>query len=48
VQAVGPPYVPSGESRLRTIVSAAHSEQDISRALAAFAAAAERVGLENL
>jgi 8-amino-7-oxononanoate synthase len=48
VQAVGPPYVPSGESRLRTIVSAAHTEEDIAQALAAFAAAAARAGLKNI
>jgi 8-amino-7-oxononanoate synthase len=47
VQAVGPPYVPAGQSRLRTIVSAAHGERDISQALAAIAAAAERLGRHN-
>jgi len=44
VQAIGPPYVPPGHSRLRTIASAAHSERDITQALTAFAAAAERLG----
>jgi 7-keto-8-aminopelargonate synthetase-like enzyme len=45
VQAVNSPYVASAESRLRTIVSAAHSEEDIDRALSAFADAARLVPL---
>jgi 8-amino-7-oxononanoate synthase len=36
VQPIGPPYVPTGTSRLRVIASAAHSGQDLEVALDAF------------
>ena len=39
-QAIGPPYVAAGTSRLRMIVSAAHDADDIARVVAAFAAVA--------
>ncbi len=40
VQPVGPPYVSQGTSRLRAIASAAHTREDISAVLDAFAAVA--------
>ena len=37
------PVVPRGEARIRVQLSAAHSDADVDRAVAAFAAARERV-----
>jgi glycine C-acetyltransferase len=37
------PVVPRGEARIRVQLSAAHSSDDVDRAVAAFAAARERV-----
>jgi glycine C-acetyltransferase len=35
------PVVPMGEARIRTQMSAAHDEEDVQRAIAAFAAVAD-------
>jgi glycine C-acetyltransferase len=39
------PVVPQGKARIRTQVSAAHSESDLLNAAAAFAAARDELGL---
>jgi 8-amino-7-oxononanoate synthase len=41
VQPVGPPYVPTGTSRLRAIATAGHSDADVEAVLDAFAGAVE-------
>jgi 8-amino-7-oxononanoate synthase len=46
VHAIRPPTVPAGASRIRMTVTAAHSEADVDRAVAAFAFAANRERLE--
>ena len=38
------PVVPKGKARIRTQVSAAHTREEIDRAVAAFASAAKRIG----
>lgn len=45
VQAIGPPYVPAGGSRLRTLISAAHTESDITAAVDAFEIVQAKAGL---
>ena len=44
-QGIGYPTVPQGKARIRTQVSAAHSESDLLNAAAAFAAARDELGL---
>lgn len=44
VQAVGPPYVAAGSSRLRVIASAGHTPQDLRRIATAFGAIVARRG----
>jgi glycine C-acetyltransferase len=39
------PVVPKGEARIRVQLSAAHSVQDIDRAIAAFTAAGRKLGV---
>jgi len=38
------PVVPRGRARIRTQISAAHSDADLEQAVAAFAAVHERLG----
>jgi glycine C-acetyltransferase len=40
------PVVPQGQARIRTQMSAAHSDEDIDRAVAAFAEVADEMGAE--
>ncbi len=47
VHAIRPPTVPAGASRIRMTVTAAHSEADVDRAVAAFARASGRERLEK-
>jgi glycine C-acetyltransferase/8-amino-7-oxononanoate synthase len=46
-QAIRPPTVPAGTSRLRLAVMATHSEQELARAAQVLARAARRVGVEG-
>jgi glycine C-acetyltransferase len=39
------PVVPKGQARIRTQISAAHSRADLERAVAAFRAAAQKLGI---
>jgi glycine C-acetyltransferase len=41
------PVVPKGKARIRTQMSAAHSDEDIDRAVAAFAEVAREMGMET-
>jgi glycine C-acetyltransferase len=40
------PVVPQGKARIRTQISAAHSEQDLAYAVSQFAEAAEELGIQ--
>lgn len=44
-QAIGYPYVPKGAERLRTIVTAAHTREDLQQAVQAIGQAGEAMGL---
>jgi glycine C-acetyltransferase len=44
-QAIGFPTVPLGRARVRTIVTATHTREELDRALDAFADAGRRLGL---
>jgi glycine C-acetyltransferase len=44
-QGIGYPTVPDNRSRVRTIVTAAHSEAQLDRALDAFASAGRALGI---
>ena len=43
--AIGFPTVPRGKERLRTIVTAGHTEEDLETALAAFAKVGKELGI---
>jgi glycine C-acetyltransferase len=44
-QAIGYPYVPAGTERLRTIVTGAHTREDLEHAVQAIALSSKAVGL---
>jgi glycine C-acetyltransferase len=44
-QGIGFPTVPRGRARVRTIVTATHTREELDRALEAFADAGRRLGL---
>jgi glycine C-acetyltransferase len=46
-QGIGFPTVPRGQARVRTIVTATHTHEQLDRALEAFADAGKRLGLRN-
>ncbi len=45
VQGIRPPTVPHGKSRLRVTVTAAHSDEDVNRALEAFEVVGKKIGI---
>jgi glycine C-acetyltransferase len=46
-QGIGFPTVPQGKARVRTIVSATHTRDDLTFALDAFATAVEELGVSR-
>jgi len=46
-QGIGFPTVPRGQARVRTIVTATHTREELDRALEAFADAGQKLGLRK-